>query len=195
MSSREHEHGEQRVHRLRGPASAGRQGMEWLSALGNRGVQRLLGGSLQRLSSEAATVDEPIAAEIQARRGTGGMLGAGVRGELESALGDDFSDVRIHTDGGADRLAQAVGAEAFTTGTDIFFRSGRYDPDSGQGRKLIAHEVTHVVQQRGAAPASELRITDPGDAAEVEASAVAEAIAGSAVETASRRTENEESED
>jgi len=68
---------------------------------------------------------------------------------MESAFGSDFSDVRIHTDIRADQLNRDVNAVAFTTGKDIFFRNGLYDPGSFTGRQLLAHELTHVVQQRG----------------------------------------------
>jgi LysM repeat protein len=68
---------------------------------------------------------------------------------MESGFGHDFSTVRVHTDGGADRAARSVNAAAFTLGRDVYFRHGRYAPDSAAGRRLLAHELTHVVQQAG----------------------------------------------
>jgi hypothetical protein len=66
---------------------------------------------------------------------------------LQKAFGTDFSSVRVHTDSGADTLNKELNAKAFTTGQDIFFRRGEYSPGSDGGKKLIAHELTHVVQQ------------------------------------------------
>jgi hypothetical protein len=71
---------------------------------------------------------------------------------MERALGADLSGVRIHADRRADELSRLLQARAFTTGQHVFFRRGAYDPVSSGGRALLAHELTHVVQQRGAAP-------------------------------------------
>jgi len=76
-----------------------------------------------------------------------------VRASLEPQFRYDFSQVRIHTDAEADVLSRNLGAEAFTTGHDIFFRDGTFRPDSESGKGLIAHELTHVVQQGAAVPA------------------------------------------
>jgi hypothetical protein len=92
---------------------------------------------------------------------------------MSSALGDAFSDVRVHTDPLADQLARSVQARAFTTGSDIYFAGGEYAPRSSAGQQLLAHELTHVVQQRGAPTTGELRVSDPGDALEREATRVA----------------------
>lgn len=80
--------------------------------------------------------------------GSGRGIPAPVRAPLEESLGRDFSGVRVHTDSGADRLARGFGAVAFTTGQDIFFRRGRYDPGGQAGHRLLAHELSHVAQQR-----------------------------------------------
>ena len=77
----------------------------------------------------------------------GQALSEVAREPMERAFGADFSDVRVHTDAEADALNKSLQARAFTRGHDIFFRQGEYSPDSGDGRKLIAHELTHVVQQ------------------------------------------------
>jgi hypothetical protein len=69
---------------------------------------------------------------------------------MEGAFGADFSGVRVHTDSKSDSLNRSVQAKAFTTGSDIFFRSGTYQPASSGGQELLAHELTHVVQQGGA---------------------------------------------
>jgi hypothetical protein len=77
---------------------------------------------------------------------------------MESSFGYDFSQVNIHNGSAADSLASQLNAEAFTLKNDIFFRGGRYDPESSTGQDLLAHELTHVVQQN-AAPRSEA-VTD-----------------------------------
>jgi hypothetical protein len=84
-------------------------------------------------------------------RGTSGgnKLDAGIQTKMESGTGHDFSNVRVHTDSKADALSNSLGARAFTTGTDIFFKQGEYNPGSDAGQKLIAHEGTHVIQQGG----------------------------------------------
>jgi hypothetical protein len=66
---------------------------------------------------------------------------------MGKAMGADFSGVRVHTDSQSDELNQSIQAKAFTTGQDVFFRRGAYDPGSRGGQELIAHELTHVVQQ------------------------------------------------
>src|SRR4030095_4569821 len=88
----------------------------------------------------------------------------------------DLSPVRVHTDGAAATLNRAVQAEAFTTGTDIFFAPGRYDPSSSAGRGLLAHELTHVVQQSSGAGGPGGTVSHPDDPAELEAAAVADQV-------------------
>jgi Domain of unknown function (DUF4157) len=183
----EHEHDElkdrtRKPDRSRG-ADRGESG--WLSAVGNKGLGRLLGGGkVHRSGSGAAALDETVSRAIHAKRGGGQPLDAGAQRDLGGSMGHDFSDVHVHTDGESDRLNRAVRAEAFTTGKDIFFREGKYDPGSSQGRKLLAHELTHVVQQRDAPPKQELTLSDPGDASERQAGAVADAVASPRSEAA-----------
>ncbi len=86
----------------------------------------------------------------RAQLGTGTPLDAGTRARMEGALGDDFSDVRVHADGRAAAVAEGHGALGFTLGTDVGFGAGQYRPGSVTGDALIAHELAHVVQQRGA---------------------------------------------
>lgn len=80
----------------------------------------------------------------------GSPLPAHVRTEMEHAFGVDLSAVRIHTNPGAAQVSRSLNAEAFTYGNDIFFDQGKYDPDSLPGKRLLAHELTHTVQQRDA---------------------------------------------
>jgi hypothetical protein len=86
---------------------------------------------------------------------------------MEESLGHDFSDVRIHSDSDAHNLNEAVSARAFTTGNDVFFKQGTYNPASSAGRELLAHELTHVVQQRtGTSGLAHGEVSHPSDAAE-----------------------------
>jgi len=88
---------------------------------------------------------------INSARGGGQPLDAGLQQSMGQAMGADFSGVRVHTDAQSDQLNQSIQAKAFTTGQDVFFRQGAYDPGSRGGQELIAHELTHVVQQKSVA--------------------------------------------
>ena len=101
---------------------------------------------------------------------------AAVQQRLEPSLGD-LSDVTVHTDDTADALNRSVSARAFATGTDVYFARGEYNPGSSDGDHLIAHELAHVVQQRGAASSGPLTVSQPGDAMETEADSVADQLA------------------
>jgi len=91
-----------------------------------------------------------LESSIQSARGGGQSLDAGLQTKMGQAMGADFSSVKVHTDSQSDQLNQSIQAKAFTTGQDVFFRQGAYDPSSQGGQELIAHELTHVVQQGGA---------------------------------------------
>lgn len=102
-------------------------------------------------SSEMArpsTVDANRARTVRSFRSNGQPLPTEVRSFFQSRFGSDFSDVRIHTGDGANETARSFGAKAFTTGGNIVFRSGEFRPETAAGRRLLAHELTHVVQQR-----------------------------------------------
>jgi hypothetical protein len=113
---------------------------------------------------------------ISSTRGGGASLDSGVQERLTDSLGD-MSDVRVHTDDTADRLNRSVSARAFATGSDVYFARGEYNPGSSDGDRLIAHELAHVVQQRGAPAGGPLTVSEPGDALETEADSVANEIA------------------
>jgi uncharacterized protein DUF4157 len=113
--------------------------------------------------------------------GGGRPLEAPVRTAMEEHLGADLSSVRVHTDGAADASARSVGAEAYTVGDDVVFASGRYAPDSDSGQRMLAHELTHVVQQRsgpvdGTPVDGGVAVSDPGDRFEQEADRSAESF-------------------
>lgn len=110
---------------------------------------------LVQLRAAGADAAGPVAGEvergIEAARGGGSPLPAGLQAAMGGAIGHDFSQVRIHADAGADALSRSLSARAFTTGGDIFFRQGAYQPDAASGQRLLAHELAHVVQQGGGA--------------------------------------------
>lgn len=117
--------------------------------IGNQAVQRLL--AAQSTNGTVPEVSDAAESAIEARRGSGQPLPDSAREFFEPRFGQDFSDVQIHTGPEADTLNQTLQARAFTTGSDIFFREGEYNPESATGRELLAHELTHVVQQGGSA--------------------------------------------
>ena len=96
---------------------------------------------------------------------------------MEGALGANFGEVRIHTDAESDVLNRGVSAVAFTTGSDIFFSQGSFEPNTAAGRQLLAHELTHVVQQGGMSGSGPLTVGPAGDSHEQEADAAASAVA------------------
>jgi len=106
----------------------------------------------------------------QVLRSSGQPLPSQVRDEHESRAGADFSAVRVHTDPAAAASATAQQAEAYTVGSHIAFAPGRFAPHTEAGRGLLAHELTHVIQQSGAPPASgTLPVSKPADPAEQQA--------------------------
>jgi hypothetical protein len=95
--------------------------------------------------------------QVQSQLSGGQSLNDGVRSRMESAFGESFSDVEVHTDGSAAQLSADLKARAFTVGTHIAFGSGEYQPGNPVGDALIAHELAHVVQQRGGGFATQRR--------------------------------------
>ena len=139
--------------------------------------------------------------------GGGQPLDKPVRQVMESSLGHDFGDVRVHTDGRASDSAKSVQAQAYTVGNDIVFQSGNYDPGSSSGQRMLAHELTHVVQQRsgpvdGTPAPGGIKVSDPSDPFERAAEASADrVVSGASVATDSsagavqRQAEEEEPEE
>lgn len=132
--------------------------------------------------------------------GGGNPLAGGLRQSMEKKLGAGLSDVNVHTGGASASAAKDLNARAFTTGTDVHFGAGEFNPGTKEGKKLIAHELTHVVQakrsgisrsedegkqdesaEEGAAPRGEvggeqLEVSDPDEPAEKEADEVSEKV-------------------
>jgi hypothetical protein len=125
--------------------------------------------------------------------GGGRPLDLQVKEDMESSLGHDFSDVRVHSDGAAAESAKAVHAQAYTVGRDVVFESGRYQPDSTDGRRMLAHELIHVVQQRngpvdGTPTGDGIAVSHPSDPFEQAAEQAAEKVASNEPASASLST-------
>jgi hypothetical protein len=119
-----------------------------------------------------------IESAIAASRGGGNPLDGQLASQFGDSLGHSVADVRVHTDSTAAALTRAVSARAFATGTDIFFAPGEYQPGTPAGQQLIAHEVAHTDQQRGAPLSGPLVVSNPGEALEVQADGVARELVG-----------------
>lgn len=129
-------------------------------------------GTAQRACATCSQEDEklrgkPIASSLRvspeaadgiaATRGAGAPLPAAARAFFEPRFGHDFGGVRVHHDAGAQSIAGELRARAFTVGRDVYFGAGQYSPSTDGGRHLLAHELAHVVQQRGSAPSGDHR--------------------------------------
>lgn len=153
-------------------ASEGRTDV--LGGAGVLGLQRAVGngGVSAMLGEERSPVHDVVS-------GGGRPLEPEVRGEMEGRLGHDFGDVRVHDDGAAHESAKAVNAHAYTVGSNVVFQRDKYDPSSADGKVMLAHELTHVVQQRsgpvdGSSAPGGIKVSDPSDRFEREAAANAE---------------------
>jgi hypothetical protein len=141
---------------------------------GMLGLQRAVGngGVGAMLEDERSPVHDVV--------GSGGSpLDTDTRADMEGRLGHDFGDVRVHTDSSAHDSAVGVNANAYTVGSHVVFQRDKYDPGSTEGRTTLAHELTHVVQQRsgpvdGSPASGGIQVSDPGDRFEREAAATAE---------------------
>jgi hypothetical protein len=171
-----------------GPAAAG---TALHRHIGNQAVQRLIA---QRSDQEPAELDEGTAGQIRAAQGGGQALEGSIQTRVGEAMGADLSGVRVHDSPEADTLNRQLGAKAFTSGRDIFFREGAYDPHSTDGQRLIAHEATHVVQQStgSVSGAARMAVNPPGDVYEQEADAAAHAIVDGQAAAPVQRQEEEE---
>jgi hypothetical protein len=147
---------------------------------GNAGVVQML----EEEGAERSPVHDIVG------RGGGQPLDESTRTSMESAFGTSFEDVRVHTDETASKSAEAVGANAYTVGSDMVFRSGQFDPGTSTGQRTIAHELSHVIQQRegpvdGTEAPGGIRLSNPSDRFEQAAETTADAIIRSAPAPAS----------
>ena len=105
--------------------------------------------TLRRAAVQDAALHDAPASVRDALRSPGQPLDAKLRADLEPRLGNDFSHVRVHTDSRAAASVRAFDARAYAIGRNIVFGAGHYAPATDRGRRLLAHELTHVVQNRG----------------------------------------------
>ena len=130
-------------------------------------LQRLAGNaSVSSLVSEEVEERSPVHEVVNSGRGA--PLEGATRSEMESRLGHDFTDVRIHTGPKADESARAINAQAYTVGNDVVFQTGKFSPETPGGMHTLAHELTHVAQQRrgpvaGSPAPGGIRLSDPSD--------------------------------
>src|SRR6185295_5949944 len=110
-------------------------------------------------------------------RSQGQPLDPEARTAMEASFRQDFSGVRVHSDGTAAASARAVGARAYTVGSDVVFGESQYAPAGAAGQRLLAHELAHVVQQRGAVLQPKLEVGAVDTPEEQSADAAAEAVA------------------
>ena len=168
-------------------ASAGRA--ETLSASALLNLQRLAGNSsVGSLLSDEREETSPVRDVVGS--GGGSPLDGATRSFMESRLGHDFGDVRVHTGPKADESARSINAQAYTVGNDVVFQSGKYAPETPTGMHTLAHELTHVVQQKagpvsGTPVGGGIRLSDPSDAFEQAATRNATAALSGAPVTAS----------
>ncbi|MBS0608908.1 MAG: DUF4157 domain-containing protein [Proteobacteria bacterium] len=120
--------------------------------------------TLQRAPADGAAAATPAAGDaVQATlAATGAPLDQATRCFMEGRFGHDFGRVRVHADSGAAVSARAVQARAYTVGRNIVFAAGQYAPATAAGRRLLAHELAHVVQQTGTGSLNAVRSTRPG---------------------------------
>src|ERR1700674_1384421 len=139
--------------------------------------------------SAALEEQEPSLVKGVVGSGGGAPLDKDTRCFMESRLGADFTDVRVHTDATASESARSVQAHAYTVGSDVVFQSGKYAPESDSGKRMLAHELTHVVQQRsgpvdGTPAPGGIQISHPADRFEQAAESSADRVMSSAAPSA-----------
>ncbi len=148
-------------------AMAGR--LDAAGPAGVLGLQRAVG------TAEVADVMEEERSPVHdVISSSGAPLSEDVRTDMEGRFGTDFGDVRVHTDSAAHDSAKSVNAQAYTVGSNIVFQRDTYDPSSDSGKHMLAHELTHVVQQRsgpvdGTDAGGGVKVSDPSDRFEREA--------------------------
>ncbi|MFE5409438.1 DUF4157 domain-containing protein [Microbacterium sp. NPDC056569] len=152
-----------------------------MPGLGERRPDVLSSAAMLRLQREAGNgavtelVEEQRSPVLDVVGSGGSPLEPAVRTDMEARLGHDFGDVKVHTDAAAHESARSVGAHAYTVGNNVVFQRDAFDPASPAGRTTLAHELTHVVQQRsgpveGTPSGGGISVSDPGDRFERAAS-------------------------
>jgi Domain of unknown function (DUF4157) len=138
---------------------------------------------------EGGPLSSDLSGRISSRRGGGAALDSGTRATMEQSFGTSFEDVRVHTDGESDALNRSISAKAFTTGSDVFFRKDASPSD----QSLLAHELTHVVQQRGmGGSGGGMSVGAAGDTHEQQADQVSQAVTSGGAAQAQREADQAE---
>ena len=180
--------------------------LRWQQSSGQQSApahEHISSGQTSRSSSNGTmetggfAVGDSIESDISRETGRGSGLDGSTRGQFEGFFGVDLGGVRLHADSKSAELSRSLGAEAFTVGNDVFFGEGRFTPGSSSGMGLLAHELTHVVQQGGSsmrrvdpnavavsrsplAGTQMIRRVDYNDSSNLEGSAMAEKTTGAA---------------
>jgi Domain of unknown function (DUF4157) len=141
------------------------------------GLQRAVGN--KGVSSVLEDGRSPVLDVVNS--GGGSPLAPDVQKDMQARLGHDFSDVRVHTDSKASESAASVNAHAYTVGSNVVFQRDKYDPSSAAGKTMLAHELTHVIQQRsgpvdGTSTGGGIKLSDPSDRYEREAASNADRV-------------------
>ncbi len=146
--------------------------------------------ALPQVGAEGGELPGNLSDKIESARAGGRPMADHVRQPMEDIFQTDFSGVKIHTDNESAKLNRSISARAFTTDHDIFFSPGTYNPDTPAGKELLAHELTHVVQQNGRKPQASLIVSQPADREERDAEEVGRMVAkhGNAHEQAPLQT-------
>lgn len=119
---------------------------------------------IQAKSDAAGQASESVTQKINSARGNGSVMDKPTQSFMENSFGTDFSNVKIHTGDYAVQMSQELNAQAFTVGNDIFFNNGKFDSNSDTGKHLLAHELTHTLQQEKGFTNTinrKLSVTDP----------------------------------
>jgi len=125
-----------------------------------------LASFIQRKESSAGTVaSEAITNQINSSKGSGSSMDSDTQRFMQSRFGTDFSHVKIHTGHESVQMNRELNAKAFTVGNDIYFNAGQYNPNSGEGKHLLAHELTHTVQQGGVGKKAQKKKNDETESA------------------------------
>lgn len=115
----------------------------------------------QKKQSDTQKNNPDIEQKLNGSKGGGSSLPENTKTEMESGFGTDFGDVRIHNDSNAVQMNKELGSQAFANGNDVYFNEGKFSPDSQSGKHLLAHELTHTVQQSGSKPAIQKKEEEP----------------------------------
>ncbi len=151
-------------------------------AVGNQAVQRMI-----QAKGHGEIADMPSIVS-EALNSDGQPLDATTRALMEARFEHNFSDVRVHTDARATEAARSIKAQAFTVGHNVVFGRGQYTPKTSEGAHLLAHELTHVIQQKQNGGSSDRMVSRSTDAAEREASGISAAVSSSEPSTTAPKT-------